>query len=1014
MESTTREQGEAEVSDVTPSNVEVPLDPLQGEGAQETAPRMTSWEESELSLDDESENVESVSHTEESAEGSKISFPETAAPFLKPTSETSSSASVPPPMSLFEANALLTTFTNQQNIEQICLLLAYVRQAFDAPLSPFHYHALLRVFAYRRDVNEALRLLDAMGTQRRLLNGEGESGTESENDGTRASSSPALPSVPPPFSEFALCHASFPLETYARVMDALHCLAPLDVLPRLLQVIKLAQSRFTFTVRGAKSSIGFLWSRDFSGSEGGTLAGLSLRDKETIAGDPNLMPGPLPHDEVSEDASPTPPSPSLCVSPPLSSLLHHVCHSNTFLTPLPALLVSFWIQALGLPLSDWDFFHLLSSLIVHRDGYGFTQWCGSSFSNVQEGVKAGSGQVSAQMLKDRLLSRQKELEQWVEQRKQQSTTASSLPRKLLYYGNEPLDEEALVPRALRLWQELQHSLVIVDSMMESLSAANVPLSSPAPCAVCLNHGAKTWAVMIEGFLRRPGGLGVHQYNPLALHHAVTVLYGFSGKNLTEAVKVLPMAVEQEKESAAGGVSEVALHHLLDIGSLFSRLGEHTISELREPYARKVEEIVQQGHQKRQEAELESLSSENHHLHHGRKNGVVGASQDEEAASPPPRLCMPFSLGIPLSLPTAADLTTLESFTYPLLSTAREAREALHRVAALTNPALTYQPRTIRQLYKQIAEFCARHPSRRNPKLSPEGLEARRKWGLYLEARDAALSLFGSAPKSREVMKYVFTHRNRLPGLRSETVIQRDIASTVRFFSSSRCYGNLFLWPNKEAEEGGRNCSPPRMPGDGNTPLATLAKLPLTGRRSTPEHLRCSPDLVPRYLYDPDVFNPFPHIALKMPFEAVANGAYSRKPHGFFATEDKRSKTEEEEQEEVDVFSELWEILSDPSRMGPDLWYLKNTDMYLVILRCMLHRLDFEGAVKLTKKLTQETRFTHKMDNVLNQCFQEIGDPAGSLVFKVVAGLFDAKISRDGQVKRAKFHEAHEQTALDEE
>ena len=77
------------------------------------------------------------------------------------------------------------------------------------------------------------------------------------------------------------------------------------------------------------------------------------------------------------------------------------------------------------------------------------------------------------------------------------------------------------------------------------------------------------------------------------------------------------------------------------------------------------------------------------------------------------------------------------------------------------------------MLKMYAAMCARHPPR-NCKLSPKGYEERLKFGFYVEARETALMLLGSGKESRDMMRHLFYHGNKLPSSRSLDGIVEDM------------------------------------------------------------------------------------------------------------------------------------------------------------------------------------------------------------------------------------------------
>lgn len=1444
----------------------------------------------------------------------------------------------PPPIHLLEVNALVTTFTNMRNVEDLSTILAYMREGLKQPLTPFHYHALLRVLAYRQEKEEAIQLLQVMSEQREGLEDEEkdeddvETGVEEEHEtGELASTDFAARSgscMAHELPAVVMGNASFTLETYARVMDVLHCMAPEDVLERLLHIIALAQDRFTFPVleatetkeRVASSTssmtapslhpqgsrtrsrwVSHLWWEAVSGSEEWTIAGLSPFSDEgrRAMEDPHRMPGPCPpsssrgdeiedhqHDEEEDEEDgvefvrsetgkgsegeggnvgalardhcrnwynqPT----SRSSSPPLSSLLHHVAHRGTecgVVLPLAALLVGYWMKALRIPLGDWDYFHLLSTFVCHREGYSWVQWCVGSMCCEEEATvwssttpattahvageektmtPRGRG-VTPLALQQRLTNRRAALQARSRAPPPPShtttTTSSSWTRRVKgeredRRGNVEMtneeedvavehdDEDRRTTRngrsnvspsrggsrggggtgstpssssssslsssgrrmfshLLRDWDRLLTPLL--TSMMTSLEKAGIALHTPVTWYPFINGGGLSWERYVEEVLTQAGkehdapaveeedengqtttstssswvsgvprreasaveeeepccartdatprrtdyrsrvGLGPHRYNPAFLYHGLSLLWMTSRcdtlgievlsnvkekweeeekkrrtwKNTKEETQVVlggggggrgvmgghredvrfpqvpdrdgKREAEHKREDMEGGVEpacgslapheghaqtamttgepfQVSLHHLLDVGPLFSHVSRYTVESMRHTYTALLQRVSSDIQQQRQEWTLLEMSqraavaalttggavvessirmsttttphlttqsgkpsASSHRFHKMEEtNDAISSSSsdgwewgslsfaDAAASSLPPLLCTSYSVAIPVPLPSPEDVLSAQSFLTPMLSSAAQARAALEKVISMTQSAYSHQPRTIRLLYKQLAEYCVRHPHP-NPKFSRTGLAERRKWGAYLEARDIALTLFGSAHQARVCMKHVYYHAYTLPELRSAEMVRNDIEDMVEFFAtssifpiasssvaaaitenrsptrsshslqgqqkrkeedpeaspkekdekddeneatpphagvredthpyassssssaSSSCFARPFLHESRLTREAGDSQLIPQlgalhrylrrvgragMEGEENTQRvrrkeeesptkedikeaawteeeevsaekeAAFAAFQLftPGRRTTPPVLQCPTEPVPRYLYDPEVYNPYPHIALRIPVsqlpckkkdrkrrraktttntaaassssqaEIEENKGQHKNEGGTLKvvtagqeegppekanrvkssatimkkkeTRHEEEKEEEEEEEGEDVFAALWNTLMNTTIMGQDLWYLKNTDMYLLLLQCLLHRLDWEAAVDLTLRMLEHTKFTHKMDHAVTRIFKEIGDPAGCLAFKVATRLFDGRIVHDGQVKRTQFHE----------
>lgn len=442
--------------------------------------------------------------------------------------------------------------------------------------------------------------------------------------------------------------------------------------------------------------------------------------------------------------------------------------------------------------------------------------------------------------------------------------------------------------------------LLVEAMRSSLQLAGVPLETPVKTCV-VNTRTAGLSAMIEFVvddMASAAAEGKLMGNLLHCYHALALLQS-TLRNNTAAVETLHRVAREVKrrestlekgtDHASLAASSECVHHhyLIDMGTLLQRVSAHTLQGVRVDYAKSAQ----------------SASSD--------------VSQN--------------------------DIVAAESYAIVFVRSNDEAREALRQVTEsvdLTHHRTRLQTKL---MFRRFVELCARHP-KKNCKMTPTGLEERRKWGRYLDARDTSLALFGSAKQARDSMKHLFYNDNKMPELRSPAIIERDMNDTAA----------LFKWK--------------RAP--------TVASL---RQRTSVPHVQCSSHAVPRHLWDPNVYNPYPHVMLSI-------------------------SPMEEERITDDIFQELWRVLMNPSLVGTDQWYLRDAEMYLLLMRCLIHRLDWEAAAHLTIKTMESLTYTYMMDHEVTLMFKEIGDPAGCLAFKVATKLFDGRILKDGQSKREKFHQ----------
>ena len=76
----------------------------------------------------------------------------------------------------------------------------------------------------------------------------------------------------------------------------------------------------------------------------------------------------------------------------------------------------------------------------------------------------------------------------------------------------------------------------------------------------------------------------------------------------------------------------------------------------------------------------------------------------------------------------------------------------------------------------------------------------------------------------------------------------------------------------------------------------------------------------------------------------------------------------------------------------ETWYLYDKDTVTRLVRCMLHRLDFEGAIRTMRSAIKTLGYGHKMDRDIQRIFTEIGDPSGSICFKLASGIMGGEVN----------------------
>ncbi|KAG5472316.1 hypothetical protein LSCM1_03715 [Leishmania martiniquensis] len=851
---------------------------------------------------------------------------------------------LPPPLSLYEANALVATFVSNHNTQDLSAVLQYIREQLEEELTPYHFHSLLRTFNYHHDAANALQVLEVMV----------QSGTTT-------------------------------LETYARMVDCVHCQCPPDVEARLLKLVGLAQDAFKTHVM-----------EDNAGSESGTVATYSVsREAPEI----RQMPGDATSTGSSHPSrdteAPRPAQPPRS-APVLSSLLYHCSTTSHRSTVASCVVVAVWIRALGAELTDWDVMSVLSSLLAHPDE--FPRFC--TMFGCFDAYERGT--VSVQAVVERLVLLGEVERGGPPTAKELADGQAESGSRCSVGGDGGMEKGSRVLAGSSVTSTLTS---LVEAMLISLRAAGVDAASAMVLLPFVNAQTNSMDALVAATLLPlvRTGVGPHHYNTGHLFHALSLVRSCLGDD-TGAIQLLRRAVcEQQRCTAAqealdmiansraskghpgeevanpaGSSSLLALthasapaskepfsvpaHYLVDMGTLLRRVSATTLREVQRPFRDALRQMV------------EDLSD--------RPAEKVPSTSTSSLSSWPSVLasCTP-------PAPCTRDLVTVSGFETQFIRTLSEARALLRRAIDAGNAAGSHGrlPRSTQLMFMQLAQLCCRHPPR-NPKLTPEGLEERTKWGRYLDARDTSLALFGSARQSRDAMKHLFYNDNQLPELRSEAIIAKDFADVHKLFCGS--------------------ASPPSSLSQAEL-QASLKRV-----RTTLPHTGSSAAIVPRYLWDPTVFNPYPAarlLARASDFAKSPSGQRTQSPLTLAEIhQDDVSLGDDPDADKVgaEFFVELWQALLDKSTsVGSNaVWYLHNTDMFMLLIRCLLHRLDWEAAAHLTRKMTQHTSYTYLMDHELTAIFREIGDPAGCLAFKVATKLFDGRITKDGQTKREKFHQ----------
>jgi hypothetical protein len=300
---------------------------------------------------------------------------------------------------------------------------------------------------------------------------------------------------------------------------------------------------------------------------------------------------------------------------------------------------------------------------------------------------------------------------------------------------------------------------------------------------------------------------------------------------------------------------------------------------------------------------------------------------------------------------ASDEKILWALSQPLIQSDLEAQQAVAYVRENSEHARTLF-KAVKHMIRALIATASMYPPA-NPKLTATGIKERHRWGLYCEARDIALTLYGPTRNGREQMKRLFNTQGRLQPLRSADAIAKDTAAMAALFGKAAAAQS-----NTSRANGGDEHEHQTEPADAPNGAEWLAR----PRLSIP--LFDVPDLttVPAHMADPARPNPYPQIAL-------------RSVRAF-------------DGQVADFFPQVKQLLS---ALG-DPWWLGEPDTYLALLRCYLHRLDWEGAVAMSEQGFRNIVLTSAVDAGIQKIFDEIGDPTGATPFKVAAKIVDLRIS----------------------
>ena len=218
----------------------------------------------------------------------------------------------------------------------------------------------------------------------------------------------------------------------------------------------------------------------------------------------------------------------------------------------------------------------------------------------------------------------------------------------------------------------------------------------------------------------------------------------------------------------------------------------------------------------------------------------------------------------------------------------------------------------------------------NKKMGPDAVKERHRWWLFNDARDISLTLYGSTQNTNEKVREIFL-RDASPAP-TKSVEKMD---------------EEFEWLKKLDPKVKR----PSLSADQyERETASWASLPA--------------NFVPAHFVDPGISNPYPHVCLGTSL-AIA--------------------------EDDDPFNEVYKVIQTCHSPQPT-WYLGDKGTITRLLRCLLHRLEFRKAVDLMRSAIRVMGYGQKIDKDIQKFFHEIGDPSGSIAFKLAAGIMDGDVA----------------------
>jgi len=237
----------------------------------------------------------------------------------------------------------------------------------------------------------------------------------------------------------------------------------------------------------------------------------------------------------------------------------------------------------------------------------------------------------------------------------------------------------------------------------------------------------------------------------------------------------------------------------------------------------------------------------------------------------------------------------------------------------------------REAYRCALDACARWVPL-DCKLNKVSLQERYSWWLFNDCRDLGLVLYGAVADINIKIRRLFQRGGIPEPVKGLDEMERELDLVQGIAPGTR----------------------------GTAPSQAYT-------RRTKSYMNLTPAYVPERMSDHNVFNPYPQIAL--PHSRIG-GTHT----------------------ETDPFPALFQSMRHLAQSNNPQWYTQDKETAMRIVRCFLHRLDWEHAIQMMTTLVQKVGYSPRSDKELQRVFMEIGDPSGSVAFKLAARILEGEVT----------------------